>query len=155
MEHRKAILIAFLTVMLLFVYYAINAAPLITDEDYTYLGDLRWYKTYENGSAVAKELNKPMFLYFWTIWCPYCEKMQTEVFPQPEINKLLRENFVLIAIDMDVNRKDTQRFGVQYPPHELFLTPEGEVITRIPGYVPAEKFLPVLEEVASRYGGRL
>jgi thioredoxin-related protein len=154
MEHRKAITITFLTVMLLFVYYAINAAPLITDEDYTYLGNLKWYKTYEKGSAVAEELNKPMFLYFWTIWCPYCEKMQTEVFPQTEINSLLRENFVLIAIDMDVNKEDTRRFGVQFPPHELFLTAEGDVITRIPGYIPPEEFLPVLKQVVEAGGER-
>jgi thioredoxin-related protein len=152
MEHRKAITITFLTVMLLFVYYAINAAPLMTDEEYTYLGNLKWYNNYEDGRAVAEELNKPMFIYFWTIWCPYCEKMQTEVFPRPEINSLLRENFVLIAIDMDVNTKDTQRFGVQFPPHELFLTSEGEVITRIPGYIPAEELLPVLKQVVEAGG---
>ncbi len=147
MEQRKAITIIFLSIMLLFVYYAINAAPLLTDEEYTYLGDLKWYKTYEQGKTVAEETGKPMFLYFWTIWCPYCEKMQTEVFPQPEINRLLRENFVLIAIDMDVNKEDAKRFGVQYPPHELFLTPEGEIITRIPGYVPADSLLSVLRQV--------
>lgn len=153
MEIRKAITISFLTVLVLFVYYAINAAPLITDKEYTYLGDLKWYKTYENGSAAAKELNKPMFIYFWTIWCPYCEKMQTEVFPQAEINSLLKENFVLIAVDMDVNKEDTRRFGVQYPPYELFLTADGEVITRIPGYVPSEEFLPILKKVIE-VGGR-
>lgn len=153
MEHRKAITIAFLTIMLFFVYYAINAAPLLTDEEHTYLGNLKWYKTYEQGKSVAEESGKPMFLYFWTIWCPYCEKMQTEVFPQPEVNRLLRENFVLIAIDMDVNKKDAQRFGVQYPPHEIFLTPEGEVISRVPGYVPAEELLSILKQVVKKGGG--
>ncbi len=152
MEHRKIITITFLTVMLLFVYYAINAAPLMTDKEYTYLGNLEWYNNYENGSAAAKEQDKLMFVYFWTIWCPYCEKMQTEVFPDPEVNRLLRENFVLIAIDMDVNKEDTRRFGVQFPPHELFLTPEGEVITRIPGYVPVEGLLPVLKQVLEAGG---
>lgn len=147
MEQRKAITIIFLSIMLLFVYYAINAAPLLTDEEYTYLGDLKWYKTYEQGKTVAEETGKPMFLYFWTIWCPYCEKMQTEVFPQPEINRLLSENFVLIAIDMDINKEDAKRFGVQYPPHEIFLTPKGEVITRIPGYVQADSLLSVLRQV--------
>ncbi len=152
MEQRKAMTIIFFSVMLLFVYYAINAAPLLTDEEYTYLGELRWYKTYEQGRVVAEETGKPMFIYFWTIWCPYCEKMQTEVFPQAEVNRLLRENFVLIAIDMDVNKEDTRRFGVQYPPHELILTPKGEVIARIPGYVPVESLLPVLNRVLGEGG---
>lgn len=152
MKSKKAITISFLILMLIFVYYAINAAPLMTDQNYTYLGNLRWYKTYEEGSKIAIELKKPMLVYFWTIWCTYCEKMQTEVFPQGEINKILKEDFVLIAVDMDVNKEDPRRFNVQYPPHELFLTSDGKVITRIPGYVSAEGFLPVLREI-KQYGG--
>lgn len=139
--------------MLFFVYYATNAAPLMSDQNYTYLGNLKWYKTYDEGSRVAKEQNKPMLVYFWTVWCPYCEKMQTEVFPQEEINKILREDFVLIAVDMDVNKEDTRRFNVQYPPHELFLTPEGKIVTRIPGYISAEEFLPVVKQVRARFYG--
>ncbi len=139
--------------MLFFVYYATNAAPLMSDQNYTYLGNLKWYKTYDEGSRVAKEQNKPMLVYFWTVWCPYCEKMQTEVFPQEEINKILREDFVLIAVDMDVNKEDTRRFNVQYPPQELFLTPEGKIVTRIPGYISAEEFLPVVKQVRARFYG--
>jgi thioredoxin-related protein len=54
---------------------------------------------------------------------------------------------VLIAIDMDINKEDTNRFNVQAPPHELFLDENGNLITRVPGYVSEEEFLILLTQV--------
>jgi thioredoxin-related protein len=139
-------IIAFLAVVV-FVFYAVNATPIVSDNDWTYIGGMNWYQTYEDGAAVAQQTGKPMLVYFWTIWCTYCEKMQVEVFPYPPVKEILEEDFVLIAIDMDVNKEDTNRFNVQSPPHELFLDENGEIITRLPGYVPEDTFLQVLTQV--------
>lgn len=148
MTPRKTITIAVLVVVVLFVYYSINAAPLVSDEKYTYIADLKWYKSYDEGAKVANETGKPVFMYFWAIWCKFCEKLHTEVYPDPEVSRYLKEDFVLVAVDLDENKKDTQRFGVQYPPHLLFLSPDGKIITRIPGFVPKDVLLSVLQEVA-------
>lgn len=155
MTPRKAITIAVLVVVVLFVYYSINAAPLVSDEKYTYISNLKWYKTYDEGLEVARETGKPIFLYFWAIWCKFCEKLHTEVYPDPEVQRYLREEFVLVAVDLDENREDAQRFGVQFPPHLLFLSPEGEVITRIPGFVSKDVLLSVLREVSEGSTPRL
>ena len=53
----------------------------------------------------------------------------------------------MVAIDLDEQRDVGQRYGVSYPPHELFLDKNGNIITRIPGYVDANRFLMVLNEV--------
>ncbi|MEE8168863.1 MAG: thioredoxin family protein [Candidatus Hydrothermarchaeales archaeon] len=153
MKTKKVLTIIALIALLSFVYYAVNVTPVISDQNYTYLSGFTWYNSYEKGAVVAKELNKPMFVYFWTIWCTYCEKMQVEVFPYEPTAKIMREDFVLIAVDMDVNREDANRFKVQAPPYELFLTPEGERITAIPGYVPEEEFYRVIKEIRDFYYG--
>ncbi len=151
MKTKKLLTIAALVVIGVYVYYAVNATPMVSDEKYTYLSGLRWYNSYDEGAKVARELNKPIFVYFWTIWCTYCEKMQVEVFPYEPTFEILEKDFVLIAVDMDVNKQDTRRFNVQAPPYELFLTPEGEVITKVPGYVPKEKFYSIIKEVRDFY----
>ena len=133
-----------LVIVLLFIYYSTGAAPVISDENYTYISGLTWHNTYEAGIQDAREENKPLLVYFWAIWCKYCRKFHEEVYPDEEISKILKEDFVLAAIDLDTNTRDAQKFGVQYPPHLLFLTPDGEVITRIPGYLPKEELLPIL-----------
>lgn len=147
MNNRKTITLAVLALVVLFVYYSINAAPLVSDENYTYISGLSWYKSYEEGAGVAREQGKPMLLYFWAIWCKFCERLHTEVYPDPEVSRYLREDLVLVAIDLDENRRDARRFGVQYPPHLIFLSPGGEIILRIPGFVSKETLLPILEKV--------
>lgn len=151
MKSKKVISIAALVVVILFVYYSINAAPLISDSNYTYISGMRWYQTYEKGLEVAAKENKPIFIYFWAIWCTYCEKLHTEVYPDPAVSKVMKENFVLVAVDLDTNRGDADKFGVAYPPHLLFLTPKGEIITRIPGYLPTSQLYPILSSVAQGY----
>lgn len=149
MRYKKALTLSMLVVTMLFLYYSLSAAPLISDSNYTYLGGLRWYNTYDEGLKVAVAENKPMLVYFWAIWCTWCEKMNTEVYPDKEVSAILKEDFVLVAVDLDANKEDVRRFNVQYPPNEIFVSPKGEVITRIPGYVRKEDFLPILLQVGS------
>ncbi len=148
MNQKKIISIAATVMVALFVYYSTNAAPLISDKNYTYISGMRWYQTYDKGQEIAAQENKPMLVYFWAIWCTYCEKLHTEVYPDPEVSSLLTEHFVLVAVDLDTNRDDASKFGVSYPPHLLFLTPDGEIITRIPGYVPTDQLLTILRSIS-------
>lgn len=149
MKTKKILTVTALGILIFFMYYAGKATPVISDQNYTYISNLVWYNRYDDGAAVAKELNKPMFVYFWTIWCTYCEKMHKEVYDSPDVNKILKEDFVLVAVDMDVNKEDTNKFGVSAPPHEIFLLPNGEMISRIPGYVPKDEFLRTIHSVKS------
>lgn len=150
MKPKKIMTIAFLAVALFFVSYSLIAAPLISDKNYTYISGLSWYKTVNEGLSVAKEQNKPILVYFWTEWCEWCKKLHTEVYPSEEVNKMLRSDFVLVAVDLDTNKEDTQRFGVQYPPYLIFLSPEGKILTRIPGYLPKEELLQILKQTKAR-----
>jgi thioredoxin-related protein len=147
MKTKKVLTIIALLAVVVFIFYAVNATPIVSDKEWTYIGGMEWYQTYDQGAAVARETGKPMLVYFWTIWCTYCEKMQVEVFPYPPVKEILEEDFVMIAIDMDVNKDDTNKFNVQAPPHELFLDESGNIITRVPGYVPEDTFLDLLTEV--------
>ena len=149
MRYKKALTLTMLVVTMLFLYYSLSAAPLVSDSNYTYLGGLQWYNTYDEGLKVAVAENKPMLVYFWAIWCTWCEKMNTEVYPDKEVSAILKEDFILVAVDLDANKEDVRRFNVQYPPNEIFVSPKGEVITRIPGYVRKEDFLPILLQVRS------
>lgn len=147
MKPKKAITILVLVVIVSFIYYSMKVAPFISDEKYTYIAGMRWYKSYEEGQKAAKEQNKPMLVYFWAIWCKFCRTLHEEVYPDPEISKILKEDFILVAIDLDENKADARRFGVQYPPYLIFLTPEGKPITAIPGYVSKEQLRPILKQI--------
>jgi thioredoxin-related protein len=147
MQTKKAITLAVLGVTVFFIYYSVNAAPLIDDGNFTYIAGMSWYNTYDAGIEVAKAQNKPMLIYGWAIWCKFCEKLHKEVYPDPRVSSILEEKFVLTAIDLDTNSEDANRFSLTYPPKLVFVEPNGEKITEIPGYVPADVLLPILEQI--------
>ncbi|MFQ5975244.1 MAG: thioredoxin family protein [Candidatus Hydrothermarchaeales archaeon] len=150
MNQKKTITIVVVVVIGLFMLYSYSVTPLISDANYTYISGMTWYNTYEAGQKVALAENKPMLVYAWAIWCTYCKKLHTEVYSDPEVSKYLKEDFVLIAIDLDSNKADAQRFAFQYPPYLVFLTPAGEKITEIPGYIPATYLSNILKIIAEQ-----
>jgi thioredoxin-related protein len=154
MHPRKTITIVSLVAILLFVFYAGDSSTIVSDETYTYIAGLSWYKDYEVGQSAALEADKPMLVYFWATWCDYCKMLDTEVYPYPEINKILAEDFVLVAINIDDNTDDANAFGVRIPPAEKFVTPQGEIMDSIGGYMPEESFLVILRQMKVNYDSR-
>lgn len=151
MHPKKTITIISAIVILFFVYYSMISSPVVSDEKYTYIAGLNWHSNFEDGQKVAVEQDKPILVYFWATWCEYCEKMQTEVYPDPEINEILKNDFVLVAVDIDINEEDAQAFGIWVPPAELFVTPDGVVIDKVGGYTPKNNFLAVLRQIIRYY----
>ncbi|MFQ6072948.1 MAG: thioredoxin family protein [Methanosarcinales archaeon] len=147
MKPIKIITVLAIIIIIGFMYVSVQSSPVLSDEKYSYLGGHIWNKSLDEGFRIAQEQDKPILVYFWAQWCPWCEKFETETLPEERIAKILKNEFVLVAIDLDEQRDVAQRYGVSYPPHELFLDKNGNIITRIPGYVDANRFLMVLNEV--------
>jgi thiol:disulfide interchange protein len=49
--------------------------------------------------AQAKQANKLLFLDFTAKWCGICKQMEKNVFPEPEVARLLAERYVFVKID--------------------------------------------------------
>lgn len=62
---------------------------------------LQGYFDYEQGMACAKEQNKPVFLVFKGHACANCKKMENSVWTDPEVLRMLAEDFVVIALYTD------------------------------------------------------
>lgn len=58
---------------------------------------LKGYFDYQEGLACAKEQNKPVFLDFKGHSCANCKKMESEVWSDPRVQKLLKE-YVIVAL---------------------------------------------------------
>jgi thiol:disulfide interchange protein DsbD len=59
------------------------------------------YKDFEEGVAVAKASGKPILLDFTGWACVNCRKMEEQVWSDPDIFELLRDDFVLISLYVD------------------------------------------------------
>ncbi len=151
MKPKKVINIVAIVLMVGFAYAAMQIAPVLSDEQNSYLGGLVWNNSLDEGLAAAQEEHKPVLVYFWAVWCQYCELFETETLTDPRVTKALTNDFILVAIDLDENQEVPRRYGVSYPPHELFVDEYGTEITRIPGYVDADRFYAVVSDVSSNY----
>lgn len=116
--------------------------------------------SFNEGLAKAKTEKKNMIVDFYTDWCHWCKVMDEKTFQQEKVNKKLVERFITVRINAEDKSKTatykgrtfsnpelTTAFGVKGYPSLAFIDPKGEVITLVPGYIPAETFLYFLDYI--------
>ena len=93
-----------------------------------------WYEWSEEAFQKAKQEDKPILLSIGGVWCHWCHVMAHESFENPEIAKIINENFVPIKVDRD-ERPDIDRRYQEVVialtnsggwPLTVFLTPDGK-----------------------------
>lgn len=115
---------------------------------------------YDRAMEKAREENKHLFVDFTATWCGWCKKLEKDTFSKPEVIKILNENFVSSKVwnhekeilDIDgykIAEKDlgSTQFGVRSFPTMWFISPDGQKIGPVKGYLNAEQFMKVLNFV--------
>ncbi len=75
---------------------------------------LQGYFDLEEGLACAKQLNKPVLIDFKGHACANCKEMDARVWSDPEVQRRIRENFVLVGLYVDDRTK--------LPDNEVFVS---------------------------------
>ncbi|MBI2903073.1 MAG: DUF255 domain-containing protein [Candidatus Methylomirabilis oxyfera] len=60
-----------------------------------------WYPWGEEPFRLAKKLNRPVLLDIGAIWCHWCHVMDEETYSNPEVARLINDNFIAIKVDRD------------------------------------------------------
>ena len=100
------------------------------------------FKDLREDLAEANEEGKRLVLFFEQRGCIYCTKMHTEVFPRPEIDSYIRENYFVVQLNLHGETEVTdfdgeamseknmaRRWNVMFTPTIMFMpeeVPEGE-----------------------------
>lgn len=154
MTPRKVLTVAFFVLVLGIGYYSMTAAPVLSDQSYSYHGGTKWHTDYDQATRQAAEEGKPVLVYFWTTWCTYCEDYNEKVYPDPAVRDRL-DDFVLVAVNLDDDSPTAsrlkQRYDAQYPPQHVAVTVNGTRLGRINGYTDKSGFVSFLERAESRY----
>jgi thioredoxin-related protein len=121
---------------------------------------ITWH-SFNEGLKLASGKKKHIVMDFYADWCGWCRKMEAEVFSDPEVAAKLRDNYVCIRIHTDRDYNETIKYknhvltkqefsmmlGVQGLPTVVFLDGQGNLITKIPGYINKDTFLPLLNYI--------
>ncbi|WP_282116657.1 protein-disulfide reductase DsbD family protein [Cellulophaga baltica] len=136
---------------------------------------LNCFKDFEDGVAYAKEVHKPILLDFTGWACVNCRKMEENVWSDPEVFKLINDNYILISLYIDdrkalpeleqfdfkyetgrvkhietVGQKwgtfQTLNFNAASQPYYVLLSPELEVLNTSIQYTDTETYKVWLQE---------
>lgn len=109
------------------------------------------WKSWEEGSRLAKATNKPIFLLVYADWCPHCRNLKA-VFADEEVKKLT-ETMVMIRQDADDDSATwlSAKVGSYggYVPRIFFLGPDGSVKPEITSNNPKFPYFYTPEGIAS------
>ncbi len=118
---------------------------------------------YDEGLSKAKKEGKHLFLDFTAKWCGYCKKMDASTFVEPEIVKLLNNDFVAVKIDGDsekelnidgykVTEKNLSKleYKVRGYPTFWFLDSKGAKLGALSGYQTTPNLLTTLQYVKDK-----
>ena len=111
----------------------------------------------EDAAEAARD-GRRLMLYFMQDGCPYCRRLVTVNWREPQIVEKTRRHFVPVAINIwgdrevtlaDGRRLPEKRFAaalkVQFTPTLLFFDEHGAVAYRIEGYLPPREFSTALD----------
>ena len=111
-----------------------------------------WHSDLDDALIAAKEIKKPIFIDFTGYTCTNCRWMETNVFVDPQVEKLFGE-FVLAKLYTDgkdpIHKKnqkmEIERFQTAALPFYVTLTYDNKEISRFPGMDPdVSKFVSFL-----------
>jgi len=95
----------------------------------------------------AKKEKKYIFLDAFTTWCGPCKMMSKDIFPQDSVGLFFNNNYINVAAQFDVTKKDNQEvknwyqdvvalkkeYKINSYPTYLFFNPEGQLVHTIIG----------------------
>ena len=95
---------------------------------------VRWHEWGEEAFTSAQRENKPMLLDIGAVWCHWCHVMDRESYDDPEIARIVNENFIPVKVDRDERPDIDSRYQVAISsitgqggwPLTAFLTPDGK-----------------------------
>jgi uncharacterized protein len=95
---------------------------------------IQWHEWGEEAFATAKRENKPMLLDIGAVWCHWCHVMDRESYDDPEVARIVNENFIAVKVDRDERPDIDSRYQVAVSsisgqggwPLTAFLTPDGK-----------------------------
>lgn len=112
------------------------------------------WQSYTDGMARGKFENKKVFLHFYAEWCSACKSMDTITFKDPAVIASLNKDFIPIKVDVDLQKKTSVLYRVQYLPDTWFIAEDADIIGHQPGYISPEQLKKIFNSILDDTAGQ-
>lgn len=102
-------------------------------------GGINWERDYQAGIQKAARNRKRALIEFTTMFGEGVSQMDSEVFSDPDVQEMMQK-FVPIRLDIGLNRRLAERFGVQKTPAFVIVRPDMTVAGMHQGTLKADEF---------------
>lgn len=115
--------------------------------------NVEWQKFDETVLKTAQDSGQPTLVYFYAAWCRPCQQLRSSTFRDERVVNALA-SWNRLKADMSFREDKTtiarnQAFEVWALPTLAFYGKDGEIKSKIQGYVSAERLLEVVSEIVN------
>jgi len=122
------------------------------------------YSDIETALKISEIEEKITIMVFSSKSCVYCDKLRDETFNDQRVVDLFNAGYNVVEIfpedkdvsfiinDQEINSNYLQLssiFGVRGTPSMFFVNSSNQILTNVPGFVPADSFIPILQFLGS------
>ncbi len=120
------------------------------------------WQSFQDGLSISKDTATKLLVDVYAPWCGWCSRLQSDVYSSQDVRSYVNEHFTVARLNIDEmddslsfkgytlsSAELAMGFGASGTPTTVFLSPDGDYITRLPGYLGPEDFLTVLRFIAT------
>lgn len=115
------------------------------------LEQIPWVANLQQAQAMARAKNRLVLIHFWGDNCPPCDRMEQQVFNQPEVARAVGANYVPVKVNVHRTPELKNHFKITSWPTDLILTPDGKEIRRAIGFRKPDQYIALADGTAAAY----
>lgn len=89
-----------------------------------------WQSDFPKALEESRQTGKPVLLHFGATWCPPCQAMKYDAWPDPRVRQAVIAGYIPVAVDIDAAASEalSRRYAIDTIPAILVVNAEGKIV---------------------------